>query len=827
MNIQQAVTDLAQTQGLTINVMGKGPTTSEIAVVGLSPTNAECRTGTPISEQHGSLLFNTMRKHTNFGRHSMYVSYLYKRRVIFREKKMVMSPQEQTYWTQMLLAELSMLPNLRYIVVLGEDAMHAITGEKGIHQWRGSVIPAKALNRTLKLKGSDRQVTAIISHPPQMALANTMYEPILAMDLKKLARHYAGEYPEHEIEYHIRPSFNEAMQWIDKMQDERLPISVDIETMSNETACIGMANDPHIGYCLNFRDETQNVFTHDEDIAIHRRMQKLFDDPDTRIVAQNGNFDTYWLGYKNRLRMRVDYDTLIAHHTLYPQLPHGLAFLVSQYTTHPYYKDDYQQWRNGADLDVYWRYNVKDVCLTLACWKKLENELRTQNLWDFYESHIMRLQPHLARMTIGGVKVDTTLKAELAETIGAEVEQARNEFHGAVHELFPDEPEYKPNPNAPKQLAELFFDRLRLIGKGRSTDAANRERLIENRHTGPIAKGMLIALNRFKTRHKFLSTYVNGKIDEDGRMRCEYKQFGTQSAPGRLSSSAVLWGTGGNLQNQPEEAHQQFVADEGYCLVYFDLAQAEARVVAWLARIAKWKEDFERARIHGGFDCHRSLAADMFQIPYDKVPTFDRYDSTKPGYEPPEGVASGTPTMRFVSKRCRHGLNYRMQWPRLAETAGLNPIFAHKCYTLYHRATPELAIWWDEQLEKVRKHKQLISPKGRRWIVLGNVEQANLDSIIAFEPQSTIGDHVCEVIYLSHDDEDWPDHARIALNIHDALIALVPNDKKKIEAAVTVMRRHAERPIMIHGDPLIIPADFKISQPDEGGTHRWSTLKDL
>ncbi len=62
---------------------------------------------------------------------------------------------------------------------------------------------------------------------------------------------------------------------------------------------------------------------------------------------------------------------------------------------------------------------------------------------------------------------------------------------------------------------------------------------------------MLNALDKYKEERKFFSTYVDAQVDEDGRMRCEYRQWGTQSAPGRLSSSAVMWGSGTNLQNQP------------------------------------------------------------------------------------------------------------------------------------------------------------------------------------------------------------------------------------------------------------------------------------
>jgi len=40
----------------------------------------------------------------------------------------------------------------------------------------------------------------------------------------------------------------------------------------------------------------------------------------------------------------------------------------------------------------------------------------------------------------------------------------------------------------------------------------------------------------------------------------------------------------------------------------------------------------------------------------------------------------------------------------------------------------------------------------------------------------------------------------------------------------SVMRKHAESPIIIHGEPIIIPADVKQSVPDKKGVHRWSTI---
>jgi hypothetical protein len=100
-----------------------------------------------------------------------------------------------------------------------------------------------------------------------------------------------------------------------------------------------------------------------------------------------------------------------------------------------------------------------------------------------------------------------------------------------------------------------------------------------------------------------------------------------------------------------------------------------------------------------------------------------------------------------------------------------------------------------------------------------------MDSVIAFVPQSTIGDKVSQVIYQCHDDPDWPSDARMLLNIHDALIAIHrPDDRNIVQS---VMKKYAEEPILIRGEQVSIGTDFKQSMPDEHGIHRWSTLKEV
>ena len=789
-------------------VMADGPFNAQIAIVGEGPGEREAVSGIPFIGGAGSVLWNTLKRNCNLTRQDCYCTNVVKRQISLSSKadiRQKVSKHEFVYWKELLLWELSQLPNLRYIIILGNMALEALSDFTKITAWRGSVIDVELGEKTLK---------ALCTFNPAFTIRDPKSEILFKFDIAKVKMIMNGTYKVHEIEEIINPSFNDAMDFIKSVRDAKLPISLDIETVGYETACIGLANNPHIGMCINFRTLDGNQYSVEEEVRIRKSLQNLSNIPDTRYVAQNASFDLYWLWYKDRINLHKAYfDTLLAHHTLYPTLPHNLGALVAQYTTHPYYKDEKDTWKEKGDIDQFWRYNVKDCCLTFAVMEKLHKELIAQKMDKFFFDHVMRLQPHLVRSTVYGVKVDTELKNHLSEVMSEDVATLRSNFEKQAQQLT-GEPDLIINPNSPKQLRELFFNKLKLVGRGTSTDATNRKRIKEHPNTSTEVIEMLNCLDKYKEESKFLSTYVEAKIDNDGRIRCEYKQFGTQSAPGRLSSSKVMWGSGMNLQNQPVRAYEMFVADEGCGFAYFDLEQAEARVVGWLAAIDQWMKDFERARADGEYDCHRALASTMWNIPYDDVPKSDEVDGKK--------------SHRYIAKRCRHGLNYRMQYPRLAETTGLSLQAAASAFHIYHRTNPELMKWWDYEVKIAKTEGKLFSPLGRRLIIMERITDEALESIIAFKPQSTIGDWVCRTWYMAEEDEDWPPECRICMNIHDALIATGPIEL--LPKALSIMKKYAEMPISItdfHGvtRELIIPIEGKISQPDNKGIHRWSTLE--
>lgn len=805
--------------GLAVACGPDGLFNATVAVIGEAPGEREEALKSPLIGSSGKLFWEAVRP-IGLTRRNCYITNTIKRRLrTTADEKVVIDRGEVDQYIGVLQWELQQLPNLRYIVVLGNYALEAVTGLSGILNFRGSVLDAQVQSIS---QGTTRDVRVICMLNPAAVIREPKWEIMFKFDVGRLKSVIDGQYREHIISPIINPSPSEAVAWCDQMQDEHLPVSLDIESIGGETACIGLANSVNTGMCINFRDRTTNRFTVRDESKVRLRLAKFVNDENVKLVAQNGMFDASWLAYFDRLRIRKFwFDTMLAHHTLYPSLPHNLGFLTSQYTTHPFYKDEGKAWKEGSDIDSFWNYNVKDCCITLACQQAMLRELEQQGLADFFFSHVMRLQPHLINMTVGGIKLDLGLKETIRADVAKEVARLKARFHELAREATGEDEEYKPNPDSPKQMAELYFRKLRLVGRGTATDVKNRLRMKAHPRTPQIAKDLITVQDLYAKEKKFLGTYAEMEADEDGRARCEYKQTGVASAPGRLSSASTLWGSGTNLQNQPGRAHKMFVADEGYGFSYFDLAQAEARVVGWKYNIQSWMEQFEQARIDGKYDAHRALASMMFDKPYDEIPTADWEDDEV------------TPTIRYLAKRCRHGLNYRMGADRLAETLSTDTFSislyrAEELWRIYHRINPELKRGWDATADEVRKTRRLYNAYGRRWILLERFDDEALKSIVAFYPQSTVGDKVSRCIYLCESDPEWPPETRMALNIHDALIAI-----HKLEHGPTVrriMKKHAEEPVIIEDiygtkRELIIPADLKASVPDDLGVHRWSTLE--
>lgn len=814
----------AAAMGLQVQCSSDGSVLSRIAIVAEAPGSNEVAKGLPLVGGSGRFLWDLLRP-LGVTRTQCYITNVVKRQLTSKtgEKEKIGSA-ELRMWKELLQWELGQLQNVEYVLLMGDFALNAVAMLDGITKWRGSMVPVVLQH--------GKTVPAFITFNAAYPMSVPKVEVTFRFDIGKFGRLLSGKFRVPKIETRYDLSISEIVQTLEQIADEKKPTAYDIESAGGETACYGFANHPTQATCINLRTLDANLFTVREERALLLRLQRTFNAPGIRWIAQKGEFDSYWTWYRDRVKLPPLWmDTLLAHHTLYPLLPHDLGYLTAQYTDHPYYKDEKDTWREGGNISQYWQYNGKDCCIELQAALQLEQELRENKLDSFFFNHVMRLQPHLVLMTVGGIKIDPIEHQRVLIAIREAVAQKEKAFIDSVRVATGD-PNYQMKPLSVPDKQKLFFGVLGLVGRGSSTDAENRAKMRAHPRTSENARIMLDKYDAFAEDHKFASTYAEMSLDPDGRVRCEYRQSGTTNAPGRLSSASTMWGSGLNLQNIPQRAYAMFVADPGYMFTYFDLSQAEARIVAYEARVKRLIANFELAAGQG-VDVHRANAATIFKLPYDQIPSYDR-------------DAEDRPTKRYLGKRCVHGLNYRLQPAKLAAVCEIPIHQAVDAYNAYHAAFPEIQEWWEEIIRDARKTREIWNFMGRRLAITMKIEEDFEGTLIAFKPQSTIGDKVAGCIYLCHEDKDWPRlrngqlAARIALNVHDSLVAIHRTNDKVAAEIRAVMKRHAEAPILVRGTPIVIPTEFKESKPYtvildkktnkevariEDGVHRWSTLQ--
>ena len=217
-------------------------------------------------------------------------------------------------------------------------------------------------------------VKVICTYNPALVLSEPKTEIVFNLDMAKIRRVIDGKHKPPQITTIINPSSTDALSYIEQVRKEctlhQTPVSMDIEVISLETACVGLAQSSKEAICINWRTLDSQRYTVEEERELRKALQRLFLTRDIRLIAQNGSFDISWLWYKDGIYVpQLWFDTMLAHHTLYSTLPHNLGFLTTQYTDHPYYKDERHEWREGGDIDSFWNTTVQTVAL--HGWHKL------------------------------------------------------------------------------------------------------------------------------------------------------------------------------------------------------------------------------------------------------------------------------------------------------------------------------------------------------------------------------------------------------------------------------------------------------------------------
>lgn len=215
-------------------------------------------------------------------------------------------------------------PNL--IIACGNTALWATLGVTNIGAVRGTVAKSTLAP----------EYKVLPTYLPAGVLRNWSWRPIVLSDFikaKREARYATIIRPERNVL--VSPTLVEIREWIDRATRVGELLTVDIETKAKMITCIGFAVSRSDAISIPFwlpEDGIENYWPDPADEAkAWLLVRELLNSPLVKIF-QNGMYDLQYL-WKMGFRPRACHeDTMLFHHSLFPEMQKGLGFLGSVYT---------------------------------------------------------------------------------------------------------------------------------------------------------------------------------------------------------------------------------------------------------------------------------------------------------------------------------------------------------------------------------------------------------------------------------------------------------------------------------------------------------------
>lgn len=417
-------------------------------------------------------------------------------------------------------------------------------------------------------------------------------------------------------------------------------------------------------------------------------LKPLLEDESLKKLGQNLKYDAHVLqNHDIQLRGIAD-DTLLESYVLDSTRRHDMDSMASRLlgveTIH--FEDiagkgAKQLTFNQVELDKAGPYAAEDADITLRLHQNLHSQLQAEpGLLSVYQDIELPLMPILQQIERNGVKVDADMLAQQSEQLELRMQEIELMAYAEAGEEF--------NLSSPKQIQAIFFEKLELpvIRKTPKGQPSTAEDVLQE-----LAEDY--ELPRLILEHRGLSKLKSTYTDKlplqinktTGRVHTSYNQTG--AATGRMSS------TDPNLQNIPirsetgRRIRQAFIADKGNCILAADYSQIELRIMAHLSGDQSLLEAFRE-----GKDIHRATAAEVFDIPLDKVEN----------------------EQRRAAKAINFGLIYGMSAFGLAKQLNVTRYEAQDYINLYFERYPGVKNYMDNTREQAHDTGYVETLFGRR-----------------------------------------------------------------------------------------------------------------
>ena len=573
--------------------------------------------------------------------------------------------------------------------------------------------------------------------------------------------------PARSVAYHTVLERKELDALVNELQEAEI-VSLDLETTSldpMEARIVGIAlsQEPYVGYYVPIGHEGLGAPAQLPLTEVLDAIRSIIEGETPAIIGQNLKYDLIVLHRYGVTPSGISFDSMIASHLVHPEeRRHNLGKIAMTYLGHSMLTYEEVAGKDGSfaavPIDRATEYAAEDAEIVQRLYPPLVHDLDEGNLARLFHDVEIPLIRVLARMEEHGILVDSDVLSAQGDELRTELQIVEADLMDIAGGPF--------NPNSPKQVAEILFERfgLPIIDRtktGPSTSARVLSILAEQ-HPFP---GKLLAHRELK---KLLTTYIDrlpkAIHPSTGRIHTSFHQ--TATATGRLSSSEP------NLQNIPSRTaiggrtRAAFVAPKGSSLVAADYSQIELRLLAHFSEDERLIEAF-----HTGLDLHRLTASVLFGLPEEQVP--DR--------------------LRGAAKRINFGILYGISPFGLARELGIPQSEAKGYIDRFFSAYPGAKEYIDRMIERATETGYVETILGRRRpltnLASRDVARRNFDRRNAIN--TPIQGSAADLIKLAMIEIDrWIEDRHIAvkmiLQIHDELVFEIEEETLAEATAVIV-----------------------------------------
>jgi len=338
---------------------------------------------------------------------------------------------------------------------------------------------------------------------------------------------------------------------------ERLWLAVDVETWRRRYLAVVGISDGEFAIAIPFFffDEAGNMvdnFTLEQELEIQLLLRQLLQHVAVNITNQNYAYDWQYLHRYLGIWAEPSFDTMLAHHLLWPGTPKSLDYLASLYCDHYcYWKDESQDWDAKSNHRDMWRYNCKDTIKTYEITFALQSLLKSTKMEDLYELQLEQWK--LANeMQTRGIKWDYSAALRMREELVRTADSLSQWLMRAMPEDLQYAPSGKPWFASNSHLQYIFYDRLGvppILHKKTKRPTLDKESFEQLKKKTPWIGPILDKLKLLRSVQVFRDNFLSKNLGPDGRMHPSFNVGGTETF--RWSSSENPFGEGMNLQNIP------------------------------------------------------------------------------------------------------------------------------------------------------------------------------------------------------------------------------------------------------------------------------------